>query len=256
MSRCFWCLNEARGNHIEHIVPEAIGCPPGFTISSEWICVRCNNGLGHLDQAVGDDFDFLALMNGIPRKGNKPPKISSRGNVLGTVETDGPAISFNMGNAPVTAHDQSELAPYRGRDRDIRATFDSEGLTGTVSFDVKFGASRKFVRGIYKIAFSALGYLVSFEELYREKYNFVRKYVRKGVGDRHILLYPEPDGAYSHHFGSPIISDPHNYLMSFRLGHIRFFVDLSETEFAYERLKAESEKQLGKKGWTYLPIDS
>jgi hypothetical protein len=104
MSKCIWCLNESTVNHVEHIVPEALGCPDNFVLTNEEVCIKCNNGLGHIDQAVIDDFDFPAFMAGIPRKGGKPPIISSRGNVKGAVEPNGPGISFNMEKHAVKDH--------------------------------------------------------------------------------------------------------------------------------------------------------
>lgn len=74
-------------------------------------------------QAVIDEFDFRVFMAGVSRKKGRLPVIRSRGNVVATVEQDGPTYTFNMDPVPVTAHDGSRLAPYRGSRRDIRAKF-------------------------------------------------------------------------------------------------------------------------------------
>lgn len=46
-----------------------------------------------------------------------------------------------------------------------------------------------------------------------------------------------------------------DYLMSFRLGYVRFLVDMSESEHYFENLKAEANNQFGDSGWSYLPIE-
>jgi HNH endonuclease len=68
MNRCIWCQQSPFGHHVEHVIPEALGGPPGLGLTSAVICVDCNNGLGHLDQAVCDEFDFSAFMARVPRK--------------------------------------------------------------------------------------------------------------------------------------------------------------------------------------------
>src|SRR5690606_5560641 len=94
-SQCIWCLQSAGGKHVEHIVPEALGCPKGFVLTADQICQRCNNGLGYLAQAVADDFDFVGFLAGVTRKKRKAPGIMSRGNVYGFMGRDGPEIIFN-----------------------------------------------------------------------------------------------------------------------------------------------------------------
>ena len=202
-THCIWCLNSSGGRHVEHIVPEVLGCPPKFTLPEEVVCQSCNNGLGHLDQAVADDFDFVSFQADIPRKKGRPPVISGRGNVYGFTGLNGPEIIFNMGPNPIVTASGSSIAAFRGSERNVKPRFTREGSYTRVSFQVTFGQSKKFHRGIYKIALSALAYFVGADELLKPKYNQLRQYVRKGTGTRHFLVFAETDSSNYRFFSSP-----------------------------------------------------
>jgi len=254
MKRCIWCLNEASGKHVEHIIPEALGCPSGFVLDGKSICMRCNNNLGHLDQAVIDDFDFLAFHAGIPRKRNRPPKISSRGNVKGTVEQGKPSITFNMENYPVLAHDQAALSGYRGRDRDVKVYFQREGNIARVSYDVEIGRNPKFIRGIVKIALSSLAYFLGAEHVTLSKYDSIRNFVRNGKGVRHVLMQSSSDSSYLNQVWPPYESECKDYSLTFRIAAIEFLVDLSEHETQLPEFIQKSKELYSEKGWTVLPL--
>lgn len=253
MNTCIWCLNESIGNHVEHIVPEALGCPKNFFLTNKEICEGCNNGLGHIDQAVIDDFDLCAFMAGIPRKRGRPPIISSRGNVRGTVGNNGPVISFNMENHAVVDHTGSELPGFRKRERDINAHFTQDNNQGRIDFSVEFGRRKKFIRGVHKIAFSALTYFVGASETRKQKYNGIRQYVKKGNSTRHIILSRAERLGYYHDLKTPWVSELGDYTMQFVLCGVVFIVDLSENEMHYPRYKSMAEKMFENDQWTYLP---
>ncbi len=253
---CIWCLQHADGKDEEHIIPEALGCPPGFVLPGTVVCRKCNNGLADLDSAVIDEFDFRAFMAGVPRKKGRPPAVRSRGNVVGTIEKDGPAISFNMDPVPVTAHDGSRLAPYRGSKRDIRATFTHDGNLARISFDVPFGQNRKFLRGITKIAFSSLAYFLGAQLARSPAFFSVRRFVKHGEGDRHVLITSSDDNHYSNCVWPPYISPSGDYTVTFRLASIKFLVDLSEEESYIRTFQATAQKCLGEKNWCILPVEA
>ncbi len=252
-ARCIWCLGPTAGGHEEHIFPEAIGCPPGFVLPSTTVCRKCNNGLGHLDKAVADEFDFLAFMASVPRKGGKPPIISSRGNVLASIESTGPTYSFNMENYSVRAHNGQALAAFRGSPRNIRARFSKEGSTATVAFDVPFGANPKFVRGLTKIAFSALTYFLGSSLAQDSSFDAVRSFVLEGKGDRHVLLSASQDSEYRNSAWAPFRNDGAGYAVPFRIAQSEFLVDLTEQETELPIIEAKMREQFGDAGWCTLP---
>lgn len=244
---CIWCLQHADGNGEEHIIPEALGCPPGFVLPGTVVCRKCNNGFADLDSAVIDEFDFQVLMAGIPRKKRRPPVIRSRGNVVGTIEEDGPAISFNMNPVPVTAHDGSRLAPYRGSRRDIRATFTHDENLSRISFDAPFGQNQKFLRGITKIAFSSLAYFLGVQLARSPTFFSIRSFVKHGEGDRHVLISSSDDNRYSNCVWPPYISCSGSYIVTFRLASVEFLVDLSEEESYIRKIQAAAQECFGEK---------
>lgn len=252
-ARCIWCLGPAIGGHKEHIFPEAIGCPPGFVLPGTTVCRKCNNGLGHLDKAVADEFDFLAFMAGVPRKGGKPPIIGSRGNVLASVKPTGPTYTFNMESHPVRAHDGGTLAPFRGSARNIRAKLSNEGSTATVAFDVPFGADPKFVRGLTKIAFSTLTYFLGSSLAYDPMFNAVRRFVLEGKGNRHVLLSGSEDSEYRNSAWASYKNESGGYAVPFRIARVEFLVDLTEGETDLPIFEAKMREQAGDSGWCTLP---
>ncbi len=252
-TRCIWCHGPSEGRHVEHIIPEVLGCPTDFILPAEFICQSCNNGLGHLDQAVADDFDFISFQAGIPRKKGKPGKIASRGNVYGFRSANGPEIFFNMDPIPTVASDGTHVAGYRGFERDVKATFEKEGPYARISFQVTFGKTKKFQRGIFKIALSSLAHFVGPSELYKPKYDRLRQYVCKGSGTRHFMLLAEDDSNYYHKFVPPFVTPDGDYVLEFRLACVRFIVDLSESESHLPRIIEEAKRLVGENGWTVMP---
>src|SRR5690606_28199955 len=154
----------------------------------------------------------------------------SRGNVVGTIEKHGPAISFNMAPVPVVAHDGSRLTPYHGSKRNIHANLKKEGNMARISFDIPLGQNQKFLRGITKMAFSSLAFFLGPALARSPAFSSVRRFVRHGVGNRHVLLTSSDDGLYSNSVWRPYRSPSGEYAVKFRLTSLEFLVDLSEEE--------------------------
>ena len=203
MAQCIWCKEAGTPRAVEHIIPEALGCPDGFILSGGAVCRACNNGLAHLDQAVVDDLDVLAFMNNVPRKRGRPPQIRNRGNVVATRGPAGPEISFNMNPYAVTGHDGTKLAALGNSDRNIRASLERDGRLATVSFSVTIGQSKKFVRGIVKIALSSLAYFLGRDLALSAEFDPARTFVREGVGARPVLLMPSSTRSYRNQVWPP-----------------------------------------------------
>ena len=253
---CIWCLEPATGGHEEHIIPEAIGCPTGFVLPSTVVCRKCNNGLADLDQAVIDEFDFVAFIAGVPRKKGRPPAIRNRGNVLATVEPSGPTYTFNMESTPVKAHDGSRLAGYRGSKRNIRANLSTQGQVAKIDFDTPLGQTPKFVRGITKIAFSSLAYFLGAPLARSSTFEPIRRFVMDGVGERHLMLTFGSDSTYRNEAWPPYVSPSGDYSVTFRIASVEFLVDLSEEESLLNMFQSKMPEFFGEKNWCTLPIKS
>jgi hypothetical protein len=250
---CIWCLQGSEEKNEEHIIPEALGCPSGFVLPGTIVCRKCNNGLSHLDSAVIDDFDFSILMAGIKRKKGRLPEIRSRGNVIGTIEREGPVIFFNMDPIPTAAHDGSYLAPYKGSNRNIMPKITKNENLTKINFEVQFGQNRKFLRGIVKIAFSSLAYFLGANIARSRKFSAIRNFVRHGKGERHALIMSSEDSNYLNRAWPPYITESGDYVVALRLASMEFLIDLSEDESQIKIIQNQANKYLGNRAWYILP---
>lgn len=255
MARCIWCKSVGTPAALEHIIPEALGCPEGFVLSGGTVCRACNNGLSHLDQAVIHELDILTYMAGVPRKKGRAPEIRGRGNIIGTREPDGYTISINMERYPVKAHDGSRLGAFGKSDRNIGATLERDGQFAKIAFSTTIGQNPKFVRGILKIALSSLTYFLGEEAALSEDFDPVRTFVQHGAGGRPIFLMPSTSGGYVNQVWPPYQSGSGEYAITFRLAVIEFCVDLSPKLALFSVLKTKAFEAYGSSGWTYLPVD-
>lgn len=253
MASCIWCLGSTSDKDLEHIFPASLGCPDHMTLPGSVVCRACNSGLAHLDQAVADEFDFMAFTKGIPRKHGRPPEISSRGNVYGWVSEDGPQLHFNSERHAVTTSDGRRLARFKGAKRDVKLKTEHEGNQYKASFELPFGQGPKFVRGIYKTVFNCFTFLAG-PELGRDlRFQEVRDFVRVGQGSRHLILTFDPDEKFTLAAYRPWISEDGFYIMSIRIGQIHFLADLSPGEVLFPQLQAKQLELRGPDGWTTLP---
>lgn len=260
MSICIWCKRENTTTSIEHIIPEALGCPDDFILSDGLVCKKCNNGMGHLDRAVIDEFELLALMAGVPRKKGRRPKIQSRGNLRGTIGPDGYVLSINMEKHPVIAYDGQKLGAFGKSDRNVKASFVVDGDVATVSFATTLGANPKFVRGIVKIAFSSFAHFLfkyseKHELVYSEYFDPVRKFVLRGQGDRRLLLLDPGDKNYFNTVSQPFVTNSGEHFVHMRLTHLEFIVDLSPELACFYEFRKELQCKFGNNGWGQLPLD-
>lgn len=253
MGICIWCLGLADDKDVEHILPASLGCPDHMTLPGTVVCRACNSGLAHLDQAVADEFDFIAFMKGIPRKRRRPPEISSRGNVYGWVSDDGPQLHVNLERYAVTAVNGKRLAPFRGNKRDVNVATERKAGQVEASFEVPFGQSPKFIRGIFKAAFSCFTFLTDAEIARSAQFQEIRDFVRLGKGVRHLIVTSDPDENFTLGAYPPWVSPEGFYSMPIRIGPIHFLVDLSPGEVAFPRLRAKKLELDGPEGWTTLP---
>jgi hypothetical protein len=242
MTTCIWCKALNAPPSVEHIIPEALGCPPGFELKGGVVCKSCNNGLGHIDQAVVDEYDFILFAANIPRKGGRAPEVRNRGNVVATRGKNGPEIHFNMEPHSVEGPSGASVAPFKGQPRNIKAQFEVTLPLANVNFEVPFGQGPKFARGIHKIALSSLAYFLGHELAASPTFDAVRTYVVKGHGDRQVLFRFADDQKYSHLVSPPYVSKDGLHLVGMRLGMVEFIVDLSPQ---MSLLQGVHEKSLG-----------
>jgi len=253
MCNCIWCKKRNSDADIEHIIPEALGCPENFVLTGGAVCGTCNNGLGHLDRAVLDEFDIPVFMSGIRGKSGLP-QVNSRGNMVGHWTAEGPIIFINMERTPVKILDGRALAAAGKSKRNVKATVNHIGNIGKVSFQTRMGEGRKFVRGIVKIAFSSLAFFHPSEVLAAD-FDSIRCFVTKGLGARKIIWMPAPDDTFKNEVRPPLRHESGDYYaVSFRLAMVDFIVDLSPDLRLFEIFKEKAYELYGAKGWSWLPL--
>jgi hypothetical protein len=221
-------------------------------LSNGAVCTECNNFLGHLDQALLNQFEIPAFMAGVPRKKGRPPEIKSRGNVIGTVGSFGKEISINMETHPVFAHDGSKLTGFGKSPRNIRAALDQSGQAASISFAVQLDHDPKFIRGIVKIAFSSLAYFLGTDFALTEVFDPVRLYVRNGQGARSILCVVSHEDCYKNQVWRPCESKTGECMVKLRLAYFEFYVDLSPNLTLFPIMKEKAKVLYGETGWSWL----
>lgn len=251
MATCIWCLEVNGPSSVEHIIPDALGCPEGFVLTGGVVCKNCNNALSHLDRAVIDDFELIAYLANVPRKRGRLPMARSRGNLVATRGRNGPEISINMDPQSTIAHDGSGLGAFGKSKRNVDAALTRDGNTGKVSFKTTIGEDPKFVRGITKIGFSCFAFFEGPEAALHGRFDSLRTFVRDGVGHRPILMMASEDPAYKNEAWPPYKSESGDYSTTFRLAAAEFLVDLSPT-LALSSQFAEKLEQMEMQDWTWI----
>ena len=254
MARCLWCKQEVFETAIEHIIPEPLGCPKLFTLNSGEVCVRCNNGLAHLDMAVIEELEIPAFMANVKRKGNKSSIINTRGNVIGKHTKSGNTIIINMQNNNIIHQDGTIVGAYGKSERNIKASFRTNGRMAHISFSTTIGKNPKFVRGVYKIAFESIVYFLGMKIFLDEKYDNIRKFVLHGSPQRKLIYFACSDNQYRNEVKFPCQGTDDGYGIEFRLGVFAFVVDLSPNLTLFPELVLKAKELWGENGWGYLPI--
>jgi hypothetical protein len=238
--KCIWCGAESLDE---------------FVLPSSVVCANCNNGLAHLDQALTDDFDFLAFFAGVRGRKDRPASVQSRGNVRGTNVDGALSLSVNMNSFSVNAHDGSTVGGFRGRPRDVKVTMKKEGNEVRTSFRMTIGASPKFTRAVFKIGLSVVTFLCGADLVRSRRFDPIRKFVRNGEGLRHVMLCPASETQYVSGKPSVHISEEDEHAVEFRIGPVWFLIDLSENETYMPRYVDLMLRMHGRGGWTILPVD-
>jgi hypothetical protein len=251
--KCIWCGKKSLSKDIEHIFPAALGCPDNLVLDGRMVCNRCNNKLSKLDLAVCDEFDLMAFFSGVPRRGGKPPHVLNRGNLIATIEANGPTISINMDPRPYQSHTRKQLGPFGGSQRNVIAKTTVQGNHATISGQATFGQGKKFVRGLIKIAFSSFTYHLGSQVALNKEFDPIRDFVLHGIGQRHVLVTKGDTRNFLLASYTPWISSDGNYCTAFRIADLEFFVDLSPHETSFHELRLKATDLFGLDRFFLLP---
>ncbi|PZV36440.1 HNH endonuclease [Mesorhizobium kowhaii] len=247
---CIWCGAAAFEPSLEHILPEALGCPPGFVLATD-ICSKCNNGFGHLDRALLRQFELMTFLGNVPRKRGRTPSLDSLSSIVGRYTEGGPELHINGGPGPAEAFGKT-LKPVQATKDFENLSFEAAGGLATIKFSQRFGDDPKFVRALYKIAFEVAVYWLGPGIASTPDMAAVKKFVRKGRGEFSAVLVGA-FGSQDHYFEPPYRGDDTAYLaVGMRIFGIDFVTDFDPGQ----RLTAKMRDRLtvhGHQNWTILP---
>ena len=247
---CIWCSAVTFEPSVEHILPEALGCPPGFVLAND-VCQRCNNGFGHLDRAMLRQFELMTFLGNVPRKRGKAPSIDSWGSILGLHTEGGPELYINSGPGSVKAFGRT-LKPAQATKDSENMSFEVTGGLANIKFSQRFGDDPKFIRALYKVAFEVVVYWLGPETANTLHMAAARKFVRKGRGEFSVMLLGMASGSH-HYFEAPFRAEDTAHLaVGMRIFGIDFVVDFDPRQRLIAKLMDMLTVQ-GYQNWTILP---
>ena len=215
--------------------------------------MACNNGLGHVDQALLREFEIIAFTRGVKRKGGRPPMINNWAAVRGRYGENGPEIHLNAGPQTVEALGKNlhAASPRNG----IHAVTTGPMIPGQqceIKFQQQFGRDPKFRRAIYKVALASLAYFRGADEALRDAYDPTRAFVRTGKGDFDVLMMGGGSNE-AHYFCPPLV--PEGCILpviDMAIFGVTFGVDLDPLQTGLTQMRARlTEREVA--NWMVLP---
>lgn len=247
---CIWCGAKEYTPSLEHILPDSIGCPPGFLLEKD-MCKKYNNNLAHLDRAHLRQFELITFLGNIPRKGGKRPSLNSDASLQGRHTSAGPEIHLNGGRGTTTAFGQT-LKPLQATKKLGDLSFEINGNLATLNFSQRFGDDPKFVRALYKVGIEIAVFWLGPEGAHIPSPAAARKFVRKVRGSFGTLMISGKN-SHEHHFAPPFRSEEADILVvGMRIFGVDFVVDFDPMQRTIATLRQNLE-DLGEENWTILP---
>lgn len=248
---CIWCGERRLVFSIEHVIPDALACPDWLTLR-DCVCAPCNTRLGRLDRALLKQFELLTVMKGVRRKRGKRPTIDNWPSVGGRVGPHGPEIFVNGGPEPMSAAGRT-LRPAHRSHGVSGISFVQDGAFGTMSFSMTFGDDPRFLRSIYKVAYSALAYFEGPSAALAPHCEAVRAFVKTGDGAFAAMMTDavNPD---SISIEPPRRKPDHPCLVIvISILGVSFLLDLAPHQDGLKELIAAAESGVMGPRWTVLP---
>lgn len=248
---CIWCLKAIRAESEEHVLPDALGCPPELVLE-QGVCRACNNGLGHVDQALIRQFEIAAFVAGVPRKKGRPPAINMWAPIKGRCVDGHREIHLNAGPQAVETLGR-QLPAANAANGITKVAFDAPavGEGATISFKQEIGREPKLARALLKVALGTIAINCGVAHARGAMFDAVRAFVRKGTGEFGILMTEgRPDRA--RHVGVWAQADDPYPLVEISLFGITFVVDTDPAQKGLARLRAAFEQDGGAR-WMILP---
>jgi hypothetical protein len=206
MANCIWCGSD-EAKSLEHIVPEALGCPDDF-ILREGVCAKCNHKNGRLDRALLTPYEIITVMKGIPRKKGKRPTVDGYATISSDYDENGPAFYINREKYAVETPSGRKLVGSRADDpiRDLEWQKNPDG-TVKVSYKQEMRFDRQAVRGLFKIAVESIAFFEGLDAAHDSSLSAVKNFVLYGKGDFRAIMMVDQNPAYESYFSPCFLKD-------------------------------------------------
>jgi hypothetical protein len=182
---CLWCKQAIKDKSVEHIVPEALGCPPEL-VREDIACRRCNNGLGYVDQGLVRDLGMLAVMKGQTGKKGRPP-LSGWSAFGGRKGPTGPELFMNLGPGDVDTP-IGKLKPAHKSNGIFDGYMEPDGAQSRFGWKQHIGAHPHFVRAAYKVGLGLCAHFFGLAYAVQPDLDPVREFVRNGKGPFRLVM--------------------------------------------------------------------
>ncbi len=251
--KCMWCLQDHQQPSIEHIIPEALRCPPGLILANGEVCVTCNHRNGSLDRILADAFDMMRIFAGVKGKRGKPATVSGKKNLRGRLENYGGDFVINVAGPPIDDPKYGRVHPPAGGPTDVQAEIITIGQQVTVKLRTTPFSHPKLSQALHKIAFELLALSEGVEIACSNQFDLIRQFVLSSVGTRRVLLVDSD--AYQQANGAPKLArfEDDTYYVSFLLFGIPFVVDLTSDQHHLDGWCKDLRRARGDSGWTVVP---
>lgn len=196
---CIWC-GGAPADSLEHIAPEALGCPPNFVLP-RGVCTKCNQRNGRLDRALLTPFEIVTVLKGIPRKKGKRPTVDGFSSLSSSYNEDGPIFYINREKYSVQIPGGKQLGGVNANDPIVNAAIKNypDG-TAEVSYKQELRFDRKAVRGLFKIAVEAIAFFEGLDAARDTALNGVKHFVTEGAGQFKAIIMVDQNSIYDSYF--------------------------------------------------------
>jgi hypothetical protein len=197
---CIWC-GEVPANSLEHIAPDALGCPTEFVLPVG-VCARCNQKNGRVDRALLTPYEIITVIKGIPRKKGKRPTVDGYSSFSSGYDGNGPVLYINREKHAVQTPDGKWLQGTNANDpiKDTKWELLPDGMVD-ISYKQELRFDRKAVRGLFKIAVEAIALFEGLEAARDPNLAPAKRFVMDGGGNFRAIIMPDKNPAYESYFG-------------------------------------------------------
>jgi len=257
MTRCIWCLEERNeAQPVEHIVPEALGCPEPLVLRRGEVCGGCNTRVSRLDARLAHEHELFTFFGRVRGKAGKPPTIASIGNAAGGRADGGYGFHVNMSKQAKHSTFGRKVAPYRGQRRDVKMEFQEPlppgGGVASVTMRFELYPDRSYTRAIFKIALEALTFYRCADCVCLGDFDHVRDYVIRDQGDLRAIMLSR-DGSPSDYQSGVAYAEGAAAMILIQLGPLAYYVDLTRDQADHKKVVATALARGQTTGWTELP---